>query len=486
MFLENLKNSYIDTLLKNQNDTFEQSQKNLYTKEDYEHLLKDAYEIIKNNKDASINDLRKMMYDASGLEESVRHFIKDRKLAPSMSISYGTIVHSETLSIGELDNGTIVDENTIYDIASVSKVFASISILKLVSNGVISLEDKLGKYIPEFSNLKDVTVLDLLTFKVPLISDRIDANDDYESAYNKLMDIKINIDFPTNRNPYTDMGAMVLRYLVEKVSGMKMFDFVNETILKAADMTETGILVPKNKLWKTASTNEVYSFYNDGNVGVKNNIELGVVNDEKARVLGQNANDFAGHAGIFTTSKDMIKLSRALLDHEILDSKTLEGMGKNVTGKEYEPGKYVQYLGKLCYSKNPIQADSEVYHPLSGKAFGSGGYTGTQYTLDPLNKVFFFMGSNRTHQRAVFLGKDARLKLEEDNKIYYDEAGAELIRVSDNNEIVNAVKFAWDRDAAVVHLALKLALSYGLLDYVYCLERENFKDADENIDRLII
>ena len=477
MELERLKEEYINNLLINHNNVDDNTQKNLYTKEDFEQLLDFAYRVLESNKDASIDELRDLLFEASGLEESVVNFIRNRKLAPSMSISYGTKNYNETLSIGKLDNGKTVGSNTIYDIASVSKIFTSISILKLASEGVINLNDKLGKYIPEFENLKDVTILDLLTFKVPLVSDRIGAKDDYDSAFTKLKSIRINEDFPANRNPYTDMGAMVLRYVVEKASGMKMFDYVNETIIKKANMNNTGIIVPESKLDTTASTNNVYSFYNDGNMSLKDDIKTGVVNDEKARVLGQNVNDFAGHAGIFTTSKDMVNLSNALLNHEIINSDLLENMSKNETGKEFEPGKYVQYLGKLCYSKNPVQSNSEVYHPLSGKAIGSGGYTGTQYTLDPLNNVFFFMGANRTHNRAVLLGKDARINLENENKIYYDEKGAEIIRVDDNNQIINAVKFAWDRDEAVVHIALKLALAYGLLEYVYKDELEYSYDS---------
>ena len=483
MNLSKLKDEYINNLLINHNNTSDNSQKNLYTKEDYEKMLGFAYEVIQNNPYASLDELRDLMFDACGIEESIIDFINNRRLAPSMSISYGTKNYHETLSIGKLDSGKNAALDTRYDIASVSKVFTSISILKLVNEGVINLSDKLGKYIPEFSNLKDVTILDLLTFKTPLISDRIDANDDYESAYNKLKDIRINEDFPKNNNQYTDMGAMVLRYVVEKASGVSLYEYVYDNIITKANMRNTGIIVPEDKLQTTASTNNVYSFYNDGNIGVKDNIPTGIVNDEKARVLGQNVNDLAGHAGIFTTSSDMASLSTALLNHEILDSETLENMGKNATGREFEPGRFVQYLGKLCYSKHPQQPNSEVYHPLSGRAFGSGGYTGTQYTLDPLNNVFFFMGANRTHNRTVFLGKDARINLEMQNKIYYDEKGAELIRVDDNNKVVNAVKFAWDRDEAVVHMALKLALAYGLLEYIY---KDEIKDEKIYVGRSII
>ena len=471
--LEQLKEEYINQLLKNHNMTNDSTQKNLFSKEDYERILDPFFRVIKNNPDCTIEELRDEMYRVSGLEESVRHFIRDRKLAPTMSISYGTNNYKETLSIGNIRSKYYSNSShTLYDIASVSKVFTSISILKLAQLGVIELNEKIGKYIPEFENIKDFTIFDLLTFQVPLKSERISKEDDYDSAFDKLKNIEVNSDFNTNANPYTDMGAMVLRYVVEKASNMKLFDFVESYMLKNADMHYTKIVKAKSDFF-IADTNNVYSFYNDGNIGVRNDIKPGIVNDEKARVLGQNVGDFAGHSGIFTSSDNMAKFAHALLNREILYSKVLEDMSINETGREIEPGKYRQYLGKLCYSKNPILENSEVYHPLSGRTFGSGGWTGTQFTLDPINNIFFFMGANRTNNRAVLLGPEARKNMTEKGLIYTDKDGAELIRLEDGSEIVNAVRFAWDRDEAVVHPALRLALSYGLLEHIY---KEDIKD----------
>ena len=83
------------------------------------------------------------------------------------------------------------------------------------------------------------------------------------------------------------------------------------------------------------------------------------------------------------------------------------------------------------------------------------------------------MGANRTNNRAVLLGPEARKNMTEKGLIYTDKDGAELIRLEDGSEIVNAVRFAWDRDEAVVHPALRLALSYGLLEHIY---KEDIKD----------
>lgn len=480
-YLEKIKEEYIEKLLFNQNVCAEPEQKNLFSKEDYEKMLENAFEIIKNNKDLDIQELRNLIYESSHIEEKVINFILDRKLAPSMSISYGTKNYRETLSIGEVNEKT-TSKDTIYDIASVSKLFTSLSIMKLASQSIIDLNEDVTYYLPEFQNLKGVSILQLLTFNVSLITDGRLDDCSYDEATYRLKNIKVNENFDKNKNPYTDMGAMVLKEVVKRVTNDSFFNYVNENIIKKANMKDTHIIVPENKLHRVASTTGNITYNN----GFKfREVPLGIVNDGKARVLGQSVNDFAGHAGIFTTSNDMANLAISLLLEEVIDKDNLKKLSINSTGRFIEEiSKYRQYLGKLCYCKNPILGDSEVDHPLSSKSIGLGGWTGTQFTLDPLNNVYFFMGANRSKDRVVALGK-AKEELPE-GTFYTDEKGLELINI-DGKKFVNSTKFAWDRDDFVVHPALRLSLCYDFLEYA--IEKMyNIKFVDEDYkkkDRII-
>lgn len=157
-------------------------------------------------------------------------------MVPGMVFSYGTNNYKETVVIGNRQevtidkNGTLVPdlekmtEDTIFDLASVTKLFTSLSILKLVENNIIKLDDDIIKYAPEFKKMNGITIFDLLSFRVPLKTNgRIDNASSLEESVKKLFDIEIDTN-STNNRPYTDMGAMVLKYVIEKASGLKYYD----------------------------------------------------------------------------------------------------------------------------------------------------------------------------------------------------------------------------------------------------------------------
>ncbi len=460
--LDKLEEEYIEQLILNQNDVSDKTQQNLFSYEDYKRMLEPTLFIIKNNPDLTIDELREKIYESSGLEDSIRDFIIKRKLAPSMSISYGTKNFVETLSVGDVSGSSTTDD-TIYDIASVTKLFTSMSVLKLSATGVLDLNKDVTYYLPEFEKLKGVTLLQLLTFQVPLrTSERLDeAGIDYDEAYNRLKNVYVNENYNIADNPYTDMGAIILKEVVCRVTGESLFSYFKENIIDKANMSDTHIIVPEAKIDRVASTDNNIT-YSNGEFKFRN-VNIGELNDIKGRILGQNINDVAGNAGIFTSSNDMANFAIALMKYDILSREQLEGMSENRTGMFInEVNKYRQYLGELCYSKNPVLLNSEVDHPLSGKSLAMGGWTGSQFTLDPVNDVFFFMGSNRVHDRIVSLPQAAREA--NSNIIYNDNDGAEMVNIN-GNSYVNSSKFAWDRSGAIVNPALRLSLSYSFLEY---------------------
>ena len=474
--LEKIRDDYINDLLIKQNLINDETQKNLFSKDDYECLLKPTLDAIKENPDFTLEELRDIIFKNSGLEDLVREFVYNKGLTPSLSIAYGTKNHKEFLSIGNVNNEKNANFDTLYDIASVTKLFTSISILKLSSLGIIDLNDKIGKYLPDFKNIADVTILELLTFNVPLITDkRIDIASDYNEALDIIKSVRINTEFDNNKNPYTDLGAMVLKYVIEKVTNIGMYGFVYENILKKASMNDTHIIIPENKLIRTASTNNIGYYYNDGNYRIRDNVALGMVNDEKAQILGQGAGELSGHAGLFSTSHDMSNLALAMICGDILDKSVITSMSENKTGKKIGEDIYRQYLGMLCYSKNPKQVDSEVYHPLSGKTLAIGGWTGCQFTLDPLNQLYFFQGANRTNNRMAFIGSEKK------SEIIKDDKGMASIILPKGNKMVDATRFAWDRDSYIVHPALRLSMCYDFLEKIYMVKENNFSEKRRNI-----
>lgn len=491
--LENYLEDYVNNLYENQNIGAVPEQQGLYTKKDYFELLKPVIELISNHKDYSIDELRNKLYENSNIEENLIDFIYKKEMVPGMVFSYGTKSYKETVVIGNRqeislnEKGEIVPAlekmtaDTIFDLASVTKVFTSISILKLVQNGIISLNDEVVRYVPQFKNLKDVTIYDLITFGVPLKTNgRVDRASTREEAEQILFNIEIDQE-STNKRPYTDMGAMVLKYVIESASGMNYYNFVYENILKQMNMNDTHVVVPKMKLDRVSSTNLDGKYYKDGNFSITTNAPKGVVYDPKAQIMGQQDGVLSGHAGMFSTASDMTSFAQGIMGGQIIDEDYVEMMAKNRTGKKYiedEKEKYIQYLGMLCYSKNPILSDSELFHAMSGKSFASAGWTGTQLTVDPVNELYFFMAANRSHNRMTFIDPAQR------DKVETDENGKKTILLPNGDIKIDATRFAWDRDAAVVHPALKLTIQYKMLEDVYSLVNNIELEHQESIKQL--
>ena len=211
-------------------------------------------------------------------------------------------------------------------------------------------------------------------------------------------------------------------------------------------------------------------YYKDGNYRINTDVKPGCCYDEKARIMGQKDGNLSGHAGLFSTSLDMSNLSQSLLGREILTNYEIFHMGDNETGKKGMP---IQYLAKLCYSKNHVQEDSEVYHPLSGRAFASAGWTGTQVTIDPVNNIFYTLLSNRSYDRMTFI--DASKK----ELVKTDDLGKKSIILPNGKEMVDATRYAWDRDASLVHPAIKLAIQYRFLEEIV----KNYGEKIENTSK---
>lgn len=487
--LEKYLENYVEMLYQNQNNGAVKEQYGLYTKQDYYKLLKPVVDLFNNKSSLSIDEMRNLLFKESGLEEKLYDFIYNKEMVPGMVFSYGTNNYKETVVVGNrqevtLDkNGNIIPslekmtEDTIFDLASITKIFTSLSILNLVQNGIINLNDEIIKYAPEFKNLKGITVFDLLSFSVPLKTNgRIDRASSREEAEQILFDIEVNKE-SDNKVPYTDMGAMVLKYVIEHASGINYYKFVDENILKKLKMDDTHVVVPKLKLDKVASTNLDGKFYKDGNFAITTNAPKGVVYDPKAQIMGQSEGVLSGHAGMFSTVDDMTNLAKGIIGGQVIDDEYVEMMAKNRTGRKYiqdDKEKYVQYLGFLCYSKNPILANSELFHAMSGKSFASAGWTGTQMTVDPINQLYFFMASNRSHNRMTFI--DAAQK----DKVQIDENGKKTIILPNGDVKIDATRFAWDRDEVVVHPALKLSIQYKMLEDIYSLMNEKVEE-DSNI-----
>lgn len=471
--LEKSLNEFIDKLYINQNIGAGELQKDLFSKKEFYETLSPVINVLK-NRNITINEARKELFNMSNIESAIHDFICNRGMAPGLVLTYGTMNYKETIVIGNMqevkvDNNKIIkdieemNEDTIFDLASITKLFTTLSILKLVEKGLIKLEDEVVKYCPQFKNIKSVKIYDLISFNIPVkTSKRIDEASSFEEAEKLLFDVSIdeeNKDF----RPYTDMGAMVLKYVIESVSKKKYYNFIYDEFMKKNNLKEIYASVPKDKIYRTVNTGCDGRYYNDGTFKILTNTTKGVAYDPKSQKFGQVNGNLSGHAGLFSTSEEMANFARALISGKIIDKKYLSMISKNRTGKvlgidENGNKKYKQFLGFLCYSKNPSDGTTELSHKLSGSSFASAGWTGTHLTIDPINEVFLFLGSNRSHNRMTLIED------EQVSKIKIDKLGKKTIKLPNGQTMIDSRRFAWERGLPIVQPAISLVLQYKFLE----------------------
>lgn len=471
---------YIEMLLYKQN--LNVYAKNLYTKEQYYKMLKPVVDLLSLKPDLSLNEYRDILFEQAKIREKLINFIYEKRSSAGLVLSYGTNNYLETLVAGNRQevemntNGEFIsniepmNNDTIFDLASVTKLFTSLSILQLVENKRLSLNMEVKNIVPEFKNLTGVTIKDLLSFQIPLkTAVRLDTAKNQEEALEILYSIEIDSN-STSKNPYTDMGAMVLKYVIEKVSGISYYQYLQENILKSANMVDTHVNIPNSKLNRVVNTNYAYQYLKDNNFSINTSITKGLVYDAKARIMGQNTGNLSGHAGLFSTAKDMTNLAKNIINGEVISSKYLTMLAKNRTGKKYIDSntlmeKYIQSYGFLCYSKNPRNIDSEVHHALSGVSFASAGWTGTKLAIDPLNEIYLFMAGNRSHNRLTFI--DVAHK----NEVIITENGTKTIKLPNDEIKIDATRFAYDK-GEVVEPTTELVMQYKFLEDIIKIANE--------------
>jgi CubicO group peptidase (beta-lactamase class C family) len=471
-YIQKELNDYINELINNQNIANDDELKNIFPREKYYLLLRNVLEVIKENRFASITTLRIKLLEKSGLKDIVKNIVYETNITPGLVLEYGTKYSKDTIIAGNkqeviYDGNKFINKeekmeyDTIFDLASTSKLFTSLSIYTLVDNNIINLEEDVTKYAPEFKNLKGVKIQDLLTFSKRICTkERIDKVNNPMEAKNILLTSYIPEE-QNLQNAYTDMGVMVLKCVIEDVTKMKFTEYVQEMILNIAGMNETFLNVPVELRYRCANENYSTIINNQGREIVRMDNVKGTIHDPKAKAIGHDLGIASGHAGYFSTTEDMMRLSNSLQNDKIISQKALFNISNNFVGKKYinEDGSinYNYYYGSLVFLKQPQIGRLSVYYPLSGKAFMSPGFAGTTFCLDPINNISLFLGANRLHNRIYQIPKEF------DSNIYIYENGKKVYRNNIDKEKIISSSFTRDKEK-LVKCALDLAIEYQFLE----------------------
>ena len=164
----------------------------------------------------------------------------------------GEIVSKGALGFRDPEDKQPIAEDTIFQLASVSKQFTATAVMLLVRRGLLRLEDKLSAFFPELTEYKDVTIRQLLshTGGVP---DYFDDDDWFVKIWKEekrvpgngeilrfLCETKLKPSFaPGEKLEYSNTGYNLLALLVERLSGVAYEDFLRQNVFEPAGMTST-------------------------------------------------------------------------------------------------------------------------------------------------------------------------------------------------------------------------------------------------------
>lgn len=299
--------------------------------------------------------------------------------------AYGYAAQYEDDSFAEMDAPLPMREDTIFDLASISKLFTTTAAMKLYEQGKFELDDPVAKHIPEFAQngKSDVTIRQLMTHTsgfrawIPL----------YQMGENREDRLNIALTYPLDHEPgttytYSDLNLIALGVLVERLSGQRLDAFVKDVITDPLGMNDTMYNPPASLRQRIAATE--YQPWTD------RGLVWGEVHDENAWAL----DGVAGHAGVFSTARDLAVFAHMLLQDGEYDGKRIL---EPETVELLEENQLPQFPGNdhgLGWELNQIW----YMDALSEKnTLGHTGYTGTSIVVSPTNDTIAILLTNRVH-----------------------------------------------------------------------------------------
>lgn len=276
----------------------------------------------------------------------------------------------------------------IYDLASLTKVVATTtSIMKLVSEGKIGLDDKVSDYIPEFleNNKVQITIRHLLLHNSGLPAFRVYV-DEIQDRVSLIEAIKKEplVNLPGTKYVYSDLGFILLGEVVEQVSGQSLDKYVRKELYYPMGMSSSFFNPSKVGAWlnNRIPPTEIDTIY-------RHKVMQGEVHDERAYYL----DGVAGHAGLFANAYDLSIYAQMLMNggtyagRQYLDSDVV----KQFTSRQSDSS--TRGFGFDTKSE-PFSTAGTLSSPAS---FGHTGFTGTSMWIDPERNLAVIILTNRVH-----------------------------------------------------------------------------------------
>ena len=296
---------------------------------------------------------------------------------------------------------------TIYDLASLTKpLVTGLLCAQLVELGELTLDSSVANYLLEFDrpDKNRITIRELLTHTSglpawrPLYLLAVEKESALASIANETLDAR-----PGEQVIYSDLGFIVLGFLLERLMGSRLDELALNRIVKPLELQhtffnpaaatrtgvaacETGNAYERDMCEKSFSVESIASYH-----GWRKEVVWGDVHDGNAHFLGGTA----GHAGLFSTAHETLRLANQFIagQSQLLSSETCQLFQQNMTEGMNEAR---SFAWQLAATKDSTRGPS-----LPSDAFGHTGFTGTSCWIDAHRERVFILLTNRTHARAL-------------------------------------------------------------------------------------
>jgi len=337
----------------------------------------------------------------------------------------GKVFYNRTFGYHTYDSSKLVRVQDIYDLASLTKIAATLlGVMKLSENEEIDLDYALCDYLPDLVDSTDYLNLSLREilahqaglaawipfYKKSLINGKpryevysLDSSSIYrnrvaenlyinyhykDTIFNQILKTPVK---KSGEYKYSDIGYYFLKEIVERKTNMPLDEYVKESYYKPLGMNRTSF--------------KPLNFFNKQDIIPTENDKIfrqqlihGDVHDPGAAMMG----GVGGHAGLFSNANDMAKLMQMYLDNGVYAGKTYF---EENTLNEFTSCQYCENENRRGAGFDKPMIDGEEGGPtctcVSPMSFGHSGFTGTYMWADPRDKIVYVFLSNRIHPDAA-------------------------------------------------------------------------------------
>ncbi len=340
----------------------------------------------------------------SNVEDLINNAIRDNYFpgAQLLIANSKEVIYTGYFGKHEFNPNSInVSRETIYDLASLTKVIATTTaIMILYDRKLIDLDEKVSYYLPEFSSDDkiNITVKNLLLHNsglkawLPFYKTCKNKSDIYNTICSEKLDYTTGTKYV-----YSDLGFILLGLIAEKISQTSLDKFCEENIFAPIGMSYT-MFNPNPPYQELAAPTENDNYFRMKQI-------KGVVHDESAYIMG----GVSGNAGLFSNVQDLNLFMRMLVNKGYYtDERRMNA--KNQTFELIQPGTIAFFsqlfsttgydnsraLGWDTYPK-PNKYPSQCGTIISRNCIGHTGFTGTSIWYDFDKDIYIIFLTNRIY-----------------------------------------------------------------------------------------